>query len=127
MALNRLKQAASHVTGFGSPPHPLDPLTQVEIEKAVALIRADHPDVFFNAVTLLEPRKAQMMKWVKDPQSTPRPARVADVVCIGRGSNVFDGHVDLNDGKVIRWVQTPDVQPLVSKTPLRCHCLTSNV
>lgn len=118
MALDRLKQAASHLTGQSSPPHPLDPLTQLEIEQAVALIRADHPDVFFNAVTLWEPRKAQMIAWMKDSQHTPRPARVADVVCIGRGSKVFEGIVDLNASKVKSWQQKDDVQPLVCNRPI---------
>lgn len=118
MALDRLKQATSHLTGQGSPPHPLDPLTQGEIEKAVALIREDHPDVFFNAVTLWEPRKAQMLKWIKDPQRTTRPARVADVVCIGRGSKVFEGIVDLNTSKVTSWQQKDNVQPLVFSVSL---------
>ena len=113
MALDRLKQAASHLTGSGEPPHPLDPLSESEIERAVAVIRGEHSDVFFNAVTLLEPRKAEMLQWIKDPQHTPRPNRVADVVCIGRGSKVFDGHVNLDEGKIVSWELTDGVQPLV--------------
>jgi primary-amine oxidase len=114
MALDRLKQAASHITGIGGPPHPFDPLSESEIERAVAIIRKEHSDVFFNAITLWEPRKAEMMSWLKDPEHTPRPHRVADVVCIGRGSKVYDGHADLTEGKIISWALTDDVQPLVS-------------
>lgn len=113
MALDRLKQAASHVTGIGRPPHPLDPLSETEIENAVSIIRKEHSKVAFNAITLWEPPKAVMLKWVKDPEHTPRPNRVADVVCIGKGSKVFDGLVDLTDGKITSWEETPDVQPLV--------------
>ena len=113
MALDRLKQAASHITGVGEPPHPFDPLSESEIVRAVAIIRKEHSDVFFNAITLLEPRKAEMMSWMKDPEHTPRPHRVADVVCIGRGSKVYDGHADLTEGKIISWALTDDVQPLV--------------
>lgn len=116
MALDRLRQAASHVTGLGEPPHPFDPLSESEIEKAVAIVRNEHSDVFFNAVTLWEPRKAEMMQWVKDPEHTPRPHRVADVVCIGRGSKVFDGHVNLDEGKIVSWALTDGVQPLVRET-----------
>ncbi|KAH7074467.1 copper amine oxidase [Paraphoma chrysanthemicola] len=119
MALDRLKQAASHLTGHSGPPHPFDPLSESEIEQAVAVIRKDHSDVFFNAVTLWEPRKAQMMKWLKDPENTPRPARVADVVCIGRGSKVFEGVVDLNEGKTLSWEQKDGVQPLIVETVVR--------
>jgi primary-amine oxidase len=115
MALDRLKQAASHLTGIGEAPHPFDPLSQQEIERAVAIIRKEHSDVFFNAITLFEPRKAEMMKWLQDPPHTPRPHRVADVVCIGRGSKVYDGHADLTEGKIVSWALTDDVQPLVSR------------
>ncbi|KAL1608139.1 peroxisomal copper amine oxidase [Paraconiothyrium brasiliense] len=119
MALDRLKQAASHVTGIGRAPHPLDPLSETEIESAVAIIRKEHSHVAFNAITLWEPPKAVMLKWVKDPEHTPRPNRVADIVCIGKGSKVFDGLVDLTDGKIIRWEETPDVQPLITMEDLQ--------
>jgi primary-amine oxidase len=114
MALERIKQAASHLTGLGAPPHPFDPLSEAEIAQAVALVRKDHSDVFFNTVTLWEPRKAEMMKWIKSPESTRRPHRVADVVCIGRGSKVFDAIVDLTEDKIVSWELTEGVQPLVS-------------
>jgi len=113
MALNRLKQAASHITGIGRVPHPFDPLSEAEIERAVAIIRKEHSHVAFNAITLWEPPKAVMLKWVKDPEHTPQPHRVADVVCIGKGSKVFDGLVDLAESKILKWEQTEDVQPLV--------------
>jgi primary-amine oxidase len=113
MALDRLKQAASHLTGKVAPPHPFDPLSELEIEQAVALVREEHSDVFFNAITLWEPRKAQMLAWIKDSQHAPRPPRVADVVCIGRGSKVFESVVDLSTSKIISWEQKDGVQPLV--------------
>jgi primary-amine oxidase len=114
MALERIKQAASHLTGLGAPPHPFDPLSEAEIARAVALVRSDHADVFFNTVTLWEPRKAEMMAWIKKPESAKRPHRVADVVCIGCGSKVFDAVVDLTEGKIVSWELTDGVQPLVS-------------
>jgi len=116
MTLDRLKQTASHLTGLAAPPHPLDPLSASEIEQAVAIVRQDHSDVFFNAVTLWEPRKVEMMAWVADPKTTPRPHRVADVVAIGRGSKVYDGIVDLTEQKLIGWELTEGVQPLVFPT-----------
>jgi primary-amine oxidase len=114
MVLDRLKQVAAHVTGKTGPPHPLDPLSETEIERAVAVIRKEHTGLFFNAVTLLEPRKAEMMAFVSDPEHSPRPRRVADIVCVAKGSKVFDGHVDLEEDKIIRWELTEGVQPLVS-------------
>jgi Cu2+-containing amine oxidase len=113
MSLERLKQAAAHVTGLGQPPHPFDPLSEREIEQAVAIVRKEYSNVFFNAITLWEPRKAEMMNWIKDPEHTVRPHRVADVVCIGKGSKVFDAIVDLTEGKIINWETTEGVQPLV--------------
>lgn len=118
MALDRLKQAASHVTGHGDPPHPFDPLSAAEIQQAVAIVRKAHPGLFFNAVTLWEPRKAEMMAWVQDPKNIPRPHRVADVVTIGRGSKVYDGIVDLTESIILNWELTEGVQPLVSLTIL---------
>jgi primary-amine oxidase len=113
MALDRLKQAAAHVAGLGEPPHPFDPLTEAEIEQAVAIVNKEHSGLFFNAVTLWEPRKAEMMAWLQDPQTAPRPHRVADVVTIGRGSKVYDGIVDLTEGKIVSWELTEGVQPFV--------------
>jgi primary-amine oxidase len=114
MVLDRLKQVVAHVTGHSGPPHPLDPLSETEIEQAVSIIRKEHSELFFNAVTLLEPRKAEMMAFLADPEHSPRPRRVADIVCVAKGSKVYDGHVDLEEGKIIKWELTEGVQPLVS-------------
>lgn len=113
MALDRLQSVASHLTGSKAPPHPFDPLSNAEIEQAVAIIRKEHGKVAYNAITLYEPRKQEMLKWLADPTSTPRPARVADVVVIGAGSKVYDGLVDLKSGKILKWITMEGVQPLV--------------
>lgn len=93
--------------------HPFDPLSESEIEKAVSIVNAEHTNLYFNTVTLLEPKKKEMMEWLTDPTNVPRPHRVADVVAIGKGSKVYDGLVDLNDSKVIQLELTDGVQPLV--------------
>ncbi len=113
MVLDRLKQVAQHVTGTGAPPHPFDPLSAAEIEKAVALINKEHGPLFFNAVTVLEPRKAEMLAWLADPDHTPRPHRVADVVAIKKGGAVYDGLADLDEQKIVKWESNEGVQPLV--------------
>ena len=113
MVLERVKQMSAHLTGQLPPPHPLDPLSGAEIKSAVAIVNEDHSGVFFNAVTLQEPRKAEMMAWLAAPDSTPKPHRVAEIVAIGRGSKVYDGLVDLEEGKVVKWELTDGVQPLV--------------
>lgn len=119
MVLERLKQVTSHVTGTNAPPHPLDPLSEAEIAQAVAIIRKEHQGLFFNAVSLWEPRKKDMMAWVADPVHTQRPHRIADVVAIGRGSKVYDGIVDLEEGKILSWELTEGVQPLITMEDLQ--------
>src|ERR1700761_3868035 len=119
MVLDRLKQVTSHITGRTGPPHPFDPLSETEIEKAVSIISKEHKGLFFNAVTLWEPRKAGMMAWLADPEHTVRPHRVADIVCIGKGSKVYDGLVDLDEGKIVKWELTEGVQPLITMEDLQ--------
>jgi primary-amine oxidase len=114
MALDRLKSVAQHVTGTGPPPHPFDPLSNAEIEKAVSIIRSTHGKLFYNAVTLREPKKQEMLKWLENSLSTPRPTRVADVVALAPGGAVFEGLVDLEAGKITKWEKLEGVQPLVS-------------
>lgn len=118
MVLDRLKQVALHVTGNAPDPHPFDPLSEIEIEAAVALVRKEHGSLYYNAITLLEPRKAEMMRFLADPDHTPRPNRVADVVAIGKGSKVYDGLVDLKENKIVKWELMDGVQPLVGSEPV---------
>lgn len=113
MVLDRLKQVAQHVAGTAPAPHPFDPLSASEIEKVTAIIRKEHASLYFNAVTVLEPKKVDMQAWLADPEHTIRPHRVADVVAIGKGSKVYDGTVDLDEEKILEWTLTEDVQPLV--------------
>jgi primary-amine oxidase len=114
MALDRLKSVAHHITGTTPPPHPFDPLSNAEIETAAQIIRKEHGKVYYNAITLYEPRKKEMLKWLADPTKTPRPARIADIVAIAPGGKVYDGLVDLIEGKLVKWTQLEGVQPLVS-------------
>ncbi|KAF2456822.1 copper amine oxidase [Lineolata rhizophorae] len=119
MALDRLKQVAGHAAGTMGPPHPLDPLSEAEIEAAVAIVRKEYANLHFNAVALWEPRKTDMFAWLADPKNAPRPHRVADVVAIGKGSKVFDGVVDLTEGKIVSWKITQGVQPLITMEDLQ--------
>ncbi|KAL8981640.1 MAG: hypothetical protein Q9205_003628 [Flavoplaca limonia] len=119
MVLDRLKQVAQHVAGTTPPPHPFDPLSASEIEKTTDIVRKEHGSLFFNAVTVMEPKKADMQPWLADPEHTVRPHRVADVVAIGKGSKVYDGLVDLDEGKILEWNLTEDVQPLITMEDLQ--------
>ena len=114
MALDRLKSVAQHVTGTGPPPHPFDPLSNAEIDAAVQILGKEFGQLNYNAVTLREPPKAEMLKWLEDSVNISRPSRVADVVAIAPGGKVYDGLVDLKTAKVIKWDILEGVQPLVS-------------
>ena len=72
MVLDRLKQLTQQVANAVSPPHPFDPLSSLEIETAVSLIRAEYGSLFYNAVTLFEPRKAEMLAWLANPDHSPK-------------------------------------------------------
>ena len=119
MVLDRLKQLTQQVTNTVSPPHPFDPLSSLEIETAVSVVRPEYGSLFYNAVTLLEPKKADMLAWLTDPDHNQRPPRIADIVAIGKGSKVFDGYVDLDQRKIIKWEETPGVQPLITMEDLQ--------
>lgn len=119
MVLDRLQQLTHHVNATAAPPHPFDPLSSAEIDAVVALLRKEHGSLNYNAVTLYEPRKAEMMAWVTNPESAPRPVRRADVVVIAPGGKVYDGLVDLDNNKIIEWKHTPDVQPLITMEDLQ--------
>ncbi|KAF2670550.1 peroxisomal copper amine oxidase [Microthyrium microscopicum] len=120
MVLERVMQVAAHLTNSAvKVAHPFDPLNEAEIAKAVSIVRKEHQELFFNAVTLWEPRKAEMMAWLAAPETAMRPHRVADVVCIGKGSKVYDGVVDLTENKIISWELTDGVQPLISMEDLQ--------
>lgn len=103
MVLERLQQMASHVTGHVATPHPFDPLCADEIARAVGIIKQEHSDVFFNAITIKEPPKAEVMRWLASPDNAPRPGRFADCVCIGPGSKVYDALVDMERNQIIKW------------------------
>lgn len=95
-------------------PHPFDPLSLNEIETAITAVKKVHGDVFFNVVSMHEPRKAEMTAWLADPEKAPRPARLADVVVIAPGGKVYDGLVDLETAAITYWEQLDGLQPIVS-------------
>ena len=119
MVLERLQQVSSILTGQVAQHHPFDPLTTEEIVTTVKIVRREYPSLHFNAISLCEPKKAQMKQWLASPETAPRPHRVADVVCIGRGSKVYDGLVDLTEGMITKWDLTEDVQPLITMEDLQ--------
>ncbi|KAI0178701.1 copper amine oxidase [Hypoxylon sp. FL1284] len=102
-----------------SVPHPFDPLGHDEIQSAINVVKKAHGEVFFNVVSLHEPRKAEMTKWMADPANTPRPSRVADIVVIAPGGKVYDGLVDLAAGKITKWELLDGLQPIITMEELQ--------
>ena len=101
--------------------HPLDPLTTSEIEAAVDVIRKEHGNLFFNTVTVQEPRKADMLAWLGDPAKAAKPTRVADVIALAKGGKLFEGLVNLDHGKQITWNAVDGEQPVVGPSPRRAR------
>lgn len=94
------------------PPHPLDPLSKAEIQSVIHIVKKAHGELFFNVVSLHEPRKAEMIRWLEDP-STARPKRIADVVVIAPQGKVYDGLIDLASGTITKWELLDGLQPIV--------------
>lgn len=94
--------------------HPFDPLSGDEITVAVEAVKQAYGDLFFQAVTLVEPRKAEMTNWLQNKTSAPRPNRIADVTAIDPAGKVYDGFVDLATKKIVKWEQLSGLQPIVS-------------
>lgn len=97
-------------------PHPFDPLSLEEIETTITTVKKSHGNVFFNVISLHEPRKAEMTAWLAEPETAPRPARIADVVVIAPGGTVYDGLVDIKTGTITKWEQLDGLQPIVSSS-----------
>ena len=97
--------------------HPLDPLSASEIQTSVSVVRQEHQNVFFNIISLHEPRKAAMTQWLE--QGGGRPRRIADVCVIAPGGKVGEGLVDVAARKIVEWNWISDLQPIVR---LRPHC-----
>ncbi|KAK2049447.1 copper amine oxidase [Colletotrichum somersetense] len=102
-----------------APPHPLDPLSAAEIEKAIAVVTEAHGEVFFNVISLHEPRKAELTRWLSSPSPTSLPRRIADVVVIAKGGKVYDGLVDIASGAITKWEHMEGVQPIITMEELQ--------
>ncbi|KAJ2987755.1 hypothetical protein NUW58_g4332 [Xylaria curta] len=101
----------------GLPLHPLDPLSGAEIQFAIDVVTKAHGELFFNVVSLHEPRKAEMTRWLENA-SAPRPTRIADVVVVAPGGKVYDGFVDLASGAIIKWELLDGLQPIITMEEL---------
>ena len=91
--------------------HPLDPLSEAELNTMVQVLKDDGrlPEGSLYPIAVLnEPPKKEVLAWKPgDPLK-----REAFVVALDRKANkTFEAVVDLSDGKVVSWKHIPDVQP----------------
>lgn len=94
-----------------TPAHPYDPLTAEEIEKAVGVVRAGHPQrgaMKFPLVRLDLPDKEQVRAY--DP-SRPIPRVAFLVVYDPEASAMFEARVDLTDDSLVSFKHLPGMQP----------------
>ncbi len=91
--------------------HPLDPLTEAELDTMVKVLKADSrlpAGSLYPTVALKEPAKTLVKNWKK---GAPVP-REAFVVVLDRKSNkTYEAVVDVKGGKVVSWKNIPGVQP----------------
>ncbi|EPS38377.1 hypothetical protein H072_7875 [Dactylellina haptotyla CBS 200.50] len=116
--IDNIKQKASTIINKFTGHHPLDPLTTSEIAKAVSIIRETKGQLGYNAVTIAEPKKVEVLAWLADPEHAPKPARQAEVVAIDKTGAIWDGIVDLASGKLLQWEKLDGVQPLITMEDL---------
>lgn len=118
MALERTKQVAQQIFGKDASQlaHPLDPLTESEIAIAVDLVRKEKSEVIFNSVNLLEPKKADLQRWLNS--ASPMLPRLADVIASGKGCKVYDVVVDITDKRILRWEEPKGVYPSITMEDL---------
>jgi len=97
-------------------PHPLDPLLPSEISQVAKIVTAwlkDDKKVSFNTITLLEPPKAALQKYLFARGA--KPPRKAEAIVIGVGTGqISEVIVSLETGKVEGWKDVSGVQPTIT-------------
>ncbi|MBK1990605.1 primary-amine oxidase [Sphaerospermopsis aphanizomenoides BCCUSP55] len=94
-------------------PHPLNPLTEKEINTAVEVLQREKnlsEAAFFSMITLQEPDKQAVLNF-KSGQIFPR--QVFLQVYEQELNKTFTGTVDLNKNAITNWQEIPQVQPAI--------------
>lgn len=92
--------------------HPLDALTQEEIEKTAAILKssgAATEATLFGTITLLEPPKLVVRQWTL---GQPMPARLA-LAILRHNGKTQEARVDITASKVLDIVDKPGVHPII--------------
>jgi Cu2+-containing amine oxidase len=97
------------------PPHPLDPLSAAEMDRAADILRHKQPDgqklpegVLFPVLTLHEPPKKKVLAFDRG-RAVPRQAFA--VVYDPKKNETWEGIIDLSANRVKKFNQVPGVQP----------------
>lgn len=96
--------------------HPLDPLTEAEIQSAVAIVRQTQPlseTAVFATLTLQEPDKAEVLNFTP---GSPFTRQVTTVVYDRTQNKTFEAVADLNTQTLVAWTEVPGVQPAMVST-----------
>lgn len=99
-------------------PHPLDPLLPSEISLVARSVNASlkgDKEVSFNTITLLEPSKEALQKFVFG--KGPKPPRKAEAIVIGIGTGQISEvivSIESGKGKVEGWTDVSGVQPTIT-------------
>ncbi len=92
--------------------HPLDALTQEEVEAAAKILRdAGHVDdkSLFSAMTLLEAPKSIVKTWTPDKPLPPRQA----FTVIRRRGKTYEAQIDISNNRMISAAEKPNLHPIV--------------
>jgi primary-amine oxidase len=92
--------------------HPLDALTQEEVQATAKLLRDGgrvDDKTLFGAMTLLEPPKAIVKAWSPDKPPPPRQA----FVVIRRQGKTYEARVDITNAKILDVTEKPGLHPIV--------------
>lgn len=121
MALDRLQQTVGQLTAkvgglTTETRHPLDPLSESEIAIAVDVVLKKQSGLVFNSVTLLEPKKELLKKYVESRDV--KVPRMADVVASAKGNKVYDVLVDIDEKTIVRWEEPKGVSPGITMEDL---------
>lgn len=105
----------ANVNKFGSSRHPLEPLSLIEIERAVNVLKTQSdkvtPTTRFVSITLREPSKEKVL----NPSNEKFP-READVILFNNRTNAcYEARILLEDeGSIISLEHIPNVQPTMT-------------
>jgi primary-amine oxidase len=89
--------------------HPLDPLSTIEINRAIRIIGKSgyaNPQTRVALVTLAEPDKAEILAW-----TTGESVRRKAFAIVRNGPKTFEATIDLVAGTLEHWQPLPGMQP----------------